>query len=356
MIEPTDARCRPMRHPLRQTTPVFGLLLLLSATALTFPRLSVESGTTCKNCHMATTGGGARNEFGNFAVAFNELTLQRSKQLLAAHYRKPRVGESLVFGFDSRHLVFDDGRLFRMQTDLFATLEPIKGMIYHARIAETGVTENYVQVQVQDRRHTIKAGRFYPTFGLRNEDHTAFNRERVGLAPRLFLDGLSLSTTIAGADVTLETFNPNTQATGYFHVVRPGSIKSVNYLAGLSFRYTEKVEGDYLGAPHARALFGGLNWDRFTFTGELDLVGERSDTLITYANLTTRLLWGVWLVGEYNFFDSDRHVASGVDEDIRLSVDFYPVPFVQIRPTYLYHTRGYLKDEDDFFIQFHAGY
>jgi hypothetical protein len=119
---------------------------------------------------------------------------------------------------------------------------------------------------------------------------------------------------------------------------------------------SERINGKTGDFPHIRALFGGLSWNRFTLMGEADLVGFSSDTLITFANLTTRLTYGLYLVGEYNFFDGDRHVLGDVDEFVRLSCEVFPLPFVEVRPSYTYYTRGALEETDDFFVQVHLGY
>ena len=70
--------------------------------------------------------------------------------------------------------------------------------------------------------------------------------------------------------------------------------------------------------PHTRGVFGGISYDRFTLMGELDIAGKGNDSVLSYASLNTRLEYGLYFIAEYNFFDPDKHTASGVEEFVRL--------------------------------------
>ncbi|MBK7141631.1 MAG: hypothetical protein IPH75_06085 [bacterium] len=337
--------------------PLSILILLTAASLWSYPRLTVEHAEPCKNCHFSPAGGGARTEYGNFTTAFNELTLPSTKKHLAAQYRKPRVGELLVLGFDMRYLALEDGRIFRMQTDGFVTVEPIKGMFYHLRFGASGVTENYALATFADNKYSAKFGTFLPSFGLHVDDHNAFIRSQTGNGPETYLDGVSLSAEYAEVNLIAEAFNPNEQKLFNFNIYRPGTIGPFSYLMGGSYRLTDEIGPDSFGLyPHAKSAYGGIAYDRFTAMGEIDVVGKGNDQVVVYGSLITRLEYGLYLIGEYNFFDGNRRLETGVDEFLRFSVDFYPVPFVQIRPSYTNYTRGLRDGEDEVFVQFHVGY
>lgn len=348
-----------MRSLLSVIIPIF----ILAATALSLPRLAVEYATSCDSCHVNPTGAGMRNEFGNYSVAFQELTLQATKKLLADSYWPPRVGEAMTVGFDSRHLVFDDGTVFRMQTDVYVAIEPLSGFTYQIRLGEDGVTENYALLQHDDYKYYIKAGRFAPAFGLHPADHTAFIRARTGNAARLYLDGLAIGVRAADFRVSAEVLDNDGQGVYGLHLYRPLVLNRISALLGGSIRITEDgsiarngVSSPTIPLKHARAIFGGVSWDRFTLMAECDLVGKGNESFVSYASLTSRIMYGFYLVGEYNFADGDRHRADGVDEFVRLSLDLYPIPFVLFRPSYTRTTRGPLSNQDDFFLQIHLGY
>lgn len=336
--------------------PVLFLLLLATASIYSLPRLSAEHATACKTCHINPNGGGARNEFGNHSVAFHELCLPQTKKLVEKRFNKPRLSESVLIGFDSRYLMLEGGRIFRMQTDAFVTFEPFDEFYYHVRFWENGVNENYSLLYFDKQKYYVKIGRFAPAYGLRPADHKAHIRERIGLGSNSYLEGLSLGAEVKERNVVVEIFNPGGRLVGGLHIFRAGYLSPFSYLTGLSVRISEEIKGSTGAFPHTRGIFGGLSFDRFTLLGELDLAGQGNDSLLSYAELTTRLEYGLYLIAEYNFFDPDKHIASGVEEFVRVSLELYPIPYVQLRPSYTYHTKGILQDEDDFFLIFHVGY
>jgi hypothetical protein len=334
------------------------LAFLLAVSGLTLPRFSTEYAVPCKQCHVNPNGGGMRNEFGNHAMAFSELCLPQTKKFFVDKYRSPRLSEAATIGFDSRYLVFDDLSLFRMQTDAFVNIEPMHGISYQVRFWEQGIMENYALLQFDDQRHYVKVGRFYPAYGLRAADHTALVRTATGHTPSYYLDGISLGTEFVGTQVVAELFDRNGQGIYGLHAYRPFSVNPFGLLVGASLRISEEVGNPFETAPYAKSVFGGVSFDRFTAMGEFDLVGKGNDGLAVYGNLTTRLEYGLYLVTEYNFLDSDRGVSDGFDEFTRVSLEIFPMPFVELRPSYTrYSGRSQAEQKEyDWFLQVHFGY
>lgn len=336
--------------------PLLVLFLIIAATLQSLPRLAAEQSLACKTCHINPNGGGARTEFGNHAVAFHELTLQKTKKYFEKKYHSPRISESVLVGFDSRYRVQEGGRVFRLQTDAYLTFEPYQDLMYHLRFWENGTSEQYMLLYLKQQKYYLKVGRFYPAYGLRMADFDTFVRSQLGFSYNAYIDGVSLGAKIGGSNIAVEFFNPNQRFVTAFHIFRTGYLKSLSFLAGLSVRVSEEINGSNGAFPHTKGIFGGLSYDRFTFLGELDLAGKANDSLLFYAGLTTRIEYGLYLIAEYNFFDDDRDLKSGVNEFLRFSLEFYPIPFVQFRPSYTYYTNGPLEGEDNFFLQFHVGY
>ncbi len=338
--------------------PSLFLFLLGTASLYSLPRLAAEQAVACKTCHINPNGGGARTEFGNHSVAFHELCLPQTKKLVEKRYNKPRLSESVLAGFDTRYLIFENGRISKIQTDAYVTFEPFNEFYYHLRFWENGINENYALLYFDNQKYYVKAGRFYPTYGLGLTDHTAtaLVRERIGLGPSSYIEGLSLGAEVKDRNVVVEIFNPGGRLVGGLHIFRAGYLKPISYLTGLSVRISEEINDSTGAYPHTRGIFGGISYDRFTLLGEIDLAGKGNDSLITYGELTSRLEYGLYFVAEYNFFDPNRDVKSGVDEFVRLSLELYPLPYVLFRPSYTFYTRGILQDQDEFFLQFHVGY
>ena len=341
---------------MRRLALIAPCLIILAVSGLTLPRFSAEYAVPCKQCHVNPNGGGMRNEFGNHSMAFQELCLPQTKQYFADTYKSPRLSESATVGFEVRYLVFDDLSTFRMQNDAFLSLEPLDDLSYTLRFSEDGIRENFALLEFDNQKYYVKAGRFYPAYGLRNADHTSFTRSRTGHPPLYFLDGLSLGAEIFQTQVAAEFMDRSGQGIYGVHVYRPMYLAPFGLLLGGSYRSSENVAGAVAPVPHAKAVFGGLSYDRFTLLGQLDLVGKGNDTLVAYANLTTRLEYGLYVIAEYNFFDGNRDLADGVEEFVRLSIELFPMPFVELRPSFTKYLEGPLKDEDDWFVQFHIGY
>jgi len=331
-------------------------LLLLAASSQSLPRLSSQWATDCRTCHINPNGSGMRNEYGNHAVAFNELVLPQTKKLVKKLYKEPRLSDNVTYGFDLRYLVFDNGRIFRMQTNFYLNLTPFRGLEYQIRFWEEGIQAHYVMLSLDEHKHYVRLGRFYPSFGLRTADHKGFHRERTGHPSLLYLDGIGIGTQIKGLNANVEYFNPEQQSVWGVHVFKTGRIDRFGYLAGASLRLSERIKGSNGRFPHAKAVFGSMSYDRYQLQGELDLVGRGNDTLIAYGNLTARLEYGLYAIAEYNFFDGNRRLKNGAEEFWRLSLEIFPLPYVELRPSYTYYTRGLLVNEDDFFVQLHIGY
>ncbi len=333
----------------------FLILLLIASTAITYPRLTVEHKAPCKSCHINPSGGGMRTEFANYAVALNELTLPATKKIAVKNYKAPRLSESVTFGFDTRHLIFDDASIFRMQTDFFANVELFENMNYNFRFSEIGILENYAILYIDKQKHYVKFGRFSPSFGLKQADHKSYNRERLGHGSLTYLDGLGLGVDIKGLLLNTEFLNYGRQSIFIGHLMKSFNLNSLGGFGGFSVQLPEEEVG-HTRFREAKALFGGLSYDRFTLMGEIDLVGKSNDTLISYLNFTSRIEYGLYFVTEYNFFDGNRNLSDGVEEYLRFSVELYPISFFQLRPSLTYYTEGIQKDKTDYFLQIHFGY
>ncbi len=343
----------------RLVIPICCLILIvcLGASVSSLPRLAVEHAANCGICHVDPNGGGMRNEFGNQSIALQELCFPQTKRLVEDKATSPVVSEALQVGFDFRHTLDDNGTFTREQTDAYVSVRPLRMFSYQIRVDKEGLSENYALLWLHGQDYFIKAGRFQPTFGLQNIDSYAFNRRLTGNRREMYLDGLSVGGEFFDVlNVSAEVFNTNDRDVFGFRLYAPWKLGPFSCMAGTSLRLAKKLDGSYGDFPHAKAVFGGLSFGPFTAMGELDLVGQSNDTLITYGALTVGIMHGLYLQGEYDFFDGDRRYAGGVDEFFRVGLDLYPLPFVELRPEYTRHTRGYRENEDDFLLRLHVGY
>ncbi len=332
-------------------------VLLTSISLHSLPRLAVDHGTPCVSCHIQPDGGGMRNEYGHYSVGFNELTLQSTKKLFAPYKFRPVLTENLGYGLDYRMLYLERGEFFRMQTDFYLHLALLQGVSYDLTMAQSNVKFSYLLVKLRNEHYWFKVGRFYPAFGLRDPDHTSFVRTVSQLAPELAVDGISAGGRFfGGSNIFLEFYEPGGQRVLTLHSFRAGVLGPFGFLTGLSWRQSEKVDGSYRNYPIAKSIFGGLSYDRFTLLMEAGAVGKANQQRTFYSQLSARVLWGLYLIGEYNFYDPDWGHQTGTNQNYKASLEFFPVPFIELRPSLVYNAEGDRQDLVDWFIQLHIHY
>ncbi|MCC6963543.1 MAG: hypothetical protein IT585_09855 [candidate division Zixibacteria bacterium] len=343
----------------------FRLLLVIAAVAVvltsislySLPRLAAEHATPCVSCHINPNGGGMRNEFGNFAVAYNERCLQATKEWLGPNKLRPRLSDNVTFGLDYRALYIESGRTLQMQADLYLAVELLKHVSYNLTLGQSNVRDSYLLLKFKDEHYWIKAGRFYPAFGLRDPDHNAYVRTVPLLAPELTVDGLSIGGNfLNGSNITLEFYAQEGQRVLTFHSFRAGAVGPVGFLTGVSWRQSEELPDGYRFNPIAKSAFGGLSYGRLTALGEVGAVGKGNEQRTAYGQLAARIMYGLHVLAEYNFHDPDWHVKSGTNEFWRLSIECFPIPFVEVRPAATIIGAGPRKNQVDYFIQFHVTY
>jgi hypothetical protein len=345
----------------KSTYALTAICLVMSAfatgSALAVPRLSVSHSTSCRTCHVNPNGGGQRNEYGSLEIALNELSLPLGRRLVASHVSSDTTDRALLIGFDFIQNVDDHGVISRDQTDAYLTYRPLDKLSYSVRVSDSGIVENYGLLTYDSLGHfSAKAGRFYPVFGLRTADYTGYHRSAVGLTRQTYQDGVSLCTEWYGVSLTVEGFSFEDRSIYGAHLSVSGRVGRIGWLAGGSRRQPETISGATGEYRCAWAVFAGLSAYGFTALGELDLVGKKNDTLAAYASLQTQIIEGAVLVLDYDFLDTDRSLATGIQERISVSLELHPIPYVELRPVYRSYTEGNRKDEDEFAMQLHFGF
>ncbi len=332
-------------------------IILTSISVHSLPRLATEQGAACISCHVQPDGGGMRNEYGNHSVGFNELTLQSTKRYFTPYKLRPRLTQNLSFGLDYRMLYLERGEFFRMQSDLYLSLEMLQGVSYNLTFSQTDVKFSYLLIKLKDETLWARIGRFYPAFGLRDPDHNAFTRTVPLLTPELAVDGISLGGKFfGGSNIFLEFYEPGGQRVATLHSFRAGNLGPFGFLTGLSWREAEAINGSYRNFPIAKSIFGGLSYDRLTLLLEAGSVGKGNDQRTFYSQLAARVTWGLYLLAEYNYHDPDWSRKNGTNQKYAFSIECFPIPFIEFRPSLVYYSEGLRAEHVDWFIQMHVHY
>jgi hypothetical protein len=337
-----------------------GLLLLLTSLSLySLPRLAAERGAPCIRCHVNPNGGGMRNEFGH-ATAYNDLCLQQTKKYLEPFKSSPKLTDYVTYGLDYRMLYDKDISFFRMQTDFYLSLQLLKQTTFNFTVSPANMKDSYLLWKLKDDSYWFKVGRFYPAFGLRDPDHTAYVRTVPQLGPEQTLDGVSVGGNFfSGSNITMEFYQPDKQKIVTFHSFRAGYLGPFGFLTGISWRQSEDMQGSnpYRGFPIAKSFFGGLSYDRLTALAEVQAVGKGNEQRVLYAQLEAKAIDGLYFLTEYNYHDPDWAHKTGSNQFYRFSCEFFPVPFVEIRPSAtLAKPIGQSKFTTKYFVQLHVNY
>ena len=87
------------------------------------------------------------------------------------------------------------------------------------------------------------------------------------------------------------------------------------------------------GSPSPNRSLAACRMIASRLLGEVQAVGKGNEQRAFYAQLEGRVIDGIYLLTEYNFHDPDWAHKTGAEQFYRFSCEFFPVPFVEIRPS-----------------------
>jgi len=194
---------------------LLGGLVLAPRDARAYPQFQLVHDTECGTCHLSPAGGGLLNSFGR-DEAGSTISRGGDGRLLHGAWDPPEwfaIGGDFRFAFAGRRtratdadlgadpadpdrpeVVRHDLLIFPMQADVnlrfskgnfaFALTAGVRGVArgeddeQPVLVERLGSREHYVEYTFGKR--LVRAGRFFPVFGLRLPDHTAFVRRFMG--------------------------------------------------------------------------------------------------------------------------------------------------------------------------------
>jgi hypothetical protein len=365
-----------MRRGRRATWPalVVGVVAWLGgAPALRAePYLMVRAGAKCGDCHTNLTGGGKRTAFAHIhahdilqdldllpipegAKAFNgeinsyvsiggDLRVRNTTRFSDNGSKVP-TNKAFRENLDSNDLGVEEFLLYG-QVDLW----PDVVTLYVDEDFNGGATNREAFALVRGFLPWdtyVKAGRLFPTFGLRVHDDEAFVRRRsgytfdssdeggeVGFGPGPFFLATSVTNGEPGDKDVQVTVNGYSILTD-LPVVR-------NALAGASFAYQSTDR-------NVAAFYGGSNLWRFTYLGEFDYINDRTtasrdrrDHFAAYAEVDLLLLTWLNVRGTFDFVG-----VSGDRDQTRYGIGLEPFINRFLQPRIQYRVNNGPGDEPD---------
>jgi hypothetical protein len=387
-------------------------LLLLTATSVNAtPRIALLSGTRCSACHVNPQGGGLRTDLGFSAM--NEVGLWK--------WSAPKEGEEELLSEPSTNLMANglimpgiDVRVQQvrlsttgkpafipMQLSPYLAVLPTKeltiygnyniaGGLYRMRKGSStypGQTdwEAAVQYQPSDELPSIRVGMIQPSIGIRNEDHTMFTRREIAL------NGVNLIPPYyneIGAEATYEGMKWLTVNAGIFNSynlsqvdLSLGEVKSQFgfekplYSARVLLwpqLLEEGINGE-LGASMftngdsmrmVNVFFGFGLADKATFMIEGVHARNKANRIVRNFSVLGSYQFKSWLSAHWRYEWGQTELFQGIDlshaNAFLVGLEFFPFPYVEIRPEYRYFERNPFTDAREhngqYTVQLHLFY
>lgn len=245
------------------------VLLAASRTADAYPQFQLSSGAdTCKQCHFSPAGGGLINDYGRDEAGSTLSTKEGNGGFLHGAWTPPasfQVGGDVRLAGGFRHNsanAYSETLAFPMQMELY--LRPQIGPVslyvnvgaYGSRTGgiKPNSREHYVMYEPEGSTWYARAGRFFPVFGVRTADHTAYPRRHLDMYVYDEPYGASWGRFGASSELHVSLFAPT-----------PGVLGTANDFGGAV--YYERRNEDATGAYAAQARVSASASDRRALVG-----------------------------------------------------------------------------------------
>jgi hypothetical protein len=361
------------------------LVLYLVNELESYPRFSAYSGEKCNLCHVNPTGGSMRNLYGT-KYAEDNLQMEVFKKLAKDTKFSPRVNDFITLGGDVRIAHIDNkvpdqpnfNSFLTMQGDIYvnAQVNKILNVFISSGIEIPNFPtkyEAYGMVSGLPAGLYFKAGRFSPDYGIKIVEHRAYQRQDLLNTPYSPDAGLELGIQPGIFSLNMGLFNGLN--TNFFDTDQNKMFvtKGDATLNFDDFRYNFNFGASFYNNPYRAFVTGGSvdakrqAWGGFTkiglderiaILGEIDFEENTIDgflkrKLFGYGELNVRIIKGVELRGQYEYFDPDRDT----DDDTmnRYSFGFAAFPFAGMEAEAMYRivSEEADLDNDEYQFNFH---
>ena len=334
---------------------VIAIVVALCGVADAYPQFQLALGPDrCGACHLSPAGGGLLNDYGRDEAGS---TISRGGDGRFAHglWEPPRwlhVGAAVRGAAAVKQRAGETELLaFPMQSDVYVraggeslSLSLTAGLRGGARDPQPPLVERIVSrehyVMYERADAYVRAGRFFPVFGIRTQDHTAFVRrylgfhtleEPYGIAAGVFTDDAELHVS-AFVPRPIDLLGAGLRAKGLAVYAEQRALAG-NAAIALQARVADsdtdlRVTGGIVGKrwfPDARVML----------LGELDLVRQDFATaptryqLAAYAGATAFVARGVLVGAAVHHWQPDLRMRSARDA-AELSLQVFPVAHVEL--------------------------
>jgi hypothetical protein len=376
---------------------IITLLTAAGTGAFALPRFALMTGAKCASCHVNPTGGGIRNEYGT-AYGSDKVPLESLRD--SEFTFSGKLNNNITLGADYRSQFLYDA--FGSDQGKATTFHAMTAAIY----GDVRLTKNidfvfkydlvnnnygflsgpevYAVARILPAHWYVKGGAFLPDYGWRLDDHTAYTRggnlgfvggfglsEGLIFVPGYKDIGFEIGGTVEGINLTAGLFNGsgNLQKIDFSndkafvaHAEYAGSASDVNFrLGGSVYKYKTFTMGGVDGGIGCGdlALFGEADWTdnylQINFSGGPSygvVTGKR--TFAAFGEADYRAIQGLWFTARYEVFDPDNVIHGDALKRAVLGLEFFPYPFVELRPQYRINMETPGINNDQALLQMHV--
>jgi hypothetical protein len=345
------------------------LLPLVSAIALAasagradaYPQFQLSTGTdTCHQCHFSPGGGGLINEYGRDEASDISMFQKGDGRFLHGLWDPPasfQIGVDLRvvgLGIAAKPDTATETFTFPMQNEIYLRPQVGKLSLYVAAgfrdsrgaFAPTS-REHYLMYEDTEKGFYVRAGRFFPVFGLRLQDHTSFIRrntqmylyeEPYGVAYGKYLESSELHVSAFvrafGALEYLGTAHDSGVAAYY---ERRNEDSTFAWGAQTKLTISDTDRRAWLGGTYKQWLEGA----KVLLLGELDLAvetfpesgGVSPDPLlqtVAYAGASYMPMQGLMITPAVQHFDADAQHHGSSRNAVDLNVQWFAIPHLEL--------------------------
>ena len=322
-----------------------------------YPRFSAYSGEKCSLCHVNPTGGSMRNLYGT-KYAKDNLQMDAFKKLAEDTKFSPRVNDFIMLGGDVRIAHIDDqvpdqpnmNTFLTMQGDLYvnAQVNRIISIFIASGIQIPNFPTKYEAYGMLSKLPAnlyFKAGRFSPDYGIKIVEHRAFQRQDLLNTPYSPDAGIELGIEPGNFSLNMGVFNGLN--TNFFDTDQNKMfVTKGDYTLNFNdYKYNFNFGASFYNNPYRAFISGGTvdanrkAWGGFTkigldervaILGEVDFEENTIDGFLKrkmygYGELNVRVIKGLELRGQYEYFDPDRDTVANTVKRYSFGVAAFPV-------------------------------
>ncbi len=332
---------------------IISIIFLFSTVIQGLPRFAVQEGASCNLCHVDPNGGGLRNDYG-MSVTSSELSSSNKTSSFTG-----MISDHLQLGGDIRVMNYnvekdDDftSAIFPMQMDLSShwRVNDELGLFIKQDVLR-GNNDAWILWSGLPFNGYIKAGKDLPAFGMNVDDHTSFTRGGNIRKKALQFEGLAFTPYLSSPGIVEVGFSK-----GNVHFSQSIANQFLDGSASSGFGenisdkvFTTRFEwwpsleniNGFIGASMMdegpikyKGIFGGINFNKLTWTGEVDIAEEYASTgtvLASSSEFSYRLKQGLDLLIKFDLFDEDIDTTGSAIQRFTVGSEYFPLPFLEVR-------------------------